>query len=129
MTPIVLTLTPELAGHVAVALGFHRRWLAGRGWALPAGFDELAAAMQDAASTGQARTNIANIVDLDQVGAVPLALNYDDTGRLLGCSSRQVRRLVTDGRLPFIQLGGLVRIRRTDIDAFLEQGGTKEKAA
>lgn len=129
MTPIVLTLTPELAGHIAIALELHRRWWTQPGRQLPDGLDELARAMRDAATSGQEQQQIDNVVDLDQIAPVPLAYSYEDAARLLRCSARKVRRLVTDGELTAVRLGGLVRIRRADLNAYLAAAPTNGSAA
>lgn len=48
---------------------------------------------------------------------------YDVAGaaRTAGVSSRTIRRLIADGDLPTVRLGLLVRIRRVDLIACVDQ--------
>lgn len=39
----------------------------------------------------------------------------------LATSTRHVRRLVQDRRIPFRKVGGLLRFRRADVDAWLDE--------
>jgi excisionase family DNA binding protein len=53
-------------------------------------------------------------------------LGIRDAAKLLSVSADTIRRLVQDGQLPAMRCGrgrvkGHVRIRRTDLDAFIER--------
>jgi excisionase family DNA binding protein len=48
-----------------------------------------------------------------------------ETARWLGVTQKTVYRLVNDGKLAAFKLGRVVRIRRTDLDAFLETARVK----
>jgi excisionase family DNA binding protein len=47
-------------------------------------------------------------------------MSRKDTGEHLGISVRQVDRLIADGQLPCVRVGGLVRVRPEDLDLYLE---------
>jgi excisionase family DNA binding protein len=54
-----------------------------------------------------------------------LLLDYRHAGEWLDLSDRTVRRLVHDGELPAVKIGGATRIRRVDLEAYVENLGTK----
>lgn len=48
-------------------------------------------------------------------------LDSDDVAALLGCSTRHLQRLVAGNRMPRpVRIGGLVRWRRADIEAWID---------
>lgn len=47
-------------------------------------------------------------------------MSIADVAAACGASDRTIRRWVATGRLAAVRFGGLVRIRRTDLDAFAE---------
>lgn len=47
-------------------------------------------------------------------------LSYQQAADALGVSSTFVERLVGQRRIPFVKLGHYVRIRRTDLEAYIE---------
>jgi excisionase family DNA binding protein len=53
-----------------------------------------------------------------------LLLDYRHAGEWLDLSDRTVRRLVHDGELPAVKIGGATRIRRVDLEAYVEKLGT-----
>ena len=63
----------------------------------------------------------------DQAARIqPVTMTYDEAAQYLGVSPRTVRRLVADGSLRHVPIPGrgegvkLVRIRREDLDAYLD---------
>jgi prophage regulatory protein len=53
----------------------------------------------------------------------PALLEKRQVARLIGCSVRQVSRLVASGRMPPpVRLGGLVRWSRTVVEAWIAEG-------
>lgn len=64
----------------------------------------------------------------DQV--VTLALAYEHVARSLNVSTRTVRRMVSSGELPTVEVGGMPRVRMRDLVAFVENlpvRGTKKE--
>ena len=57
----------------------------------------------------------------DTNSPTPVLLTRDDVALLLSTSDRHVRRLIEDGRLPSVRLGGKVRIHTHQLDEFVEQ--------
>jgi excisionase family DNA binding protein len=76
------------------------------------------------ASEGQARP----ILDFDAHPGDSLAMTYDEAARRLAVSSRTVRRLVANGELPRVDIGGCSRIATADLEAFAE-GLRRERSA
>jgi excisionase family DNA binding protein len=76
------------------------------------------------ASEGQARP----ILDFDADPGDSLAMTYEEAARKLAVSSRTVRRLVANGELPRVMIGGCTRIAVADLEAFTE-GLRRERAA
>jgi excisionase family DNA binding protein len=49
-----------------------------------------------------------------------ILLDYDQTAKELSLSVSTIRRLVTDGKLLPVRIGGSVRFRRADLEAFAD---------
>jgi excisionase family DNA binding protein len=49
-----------------------------------------------------------------------ILLDYDQTAQELSLSVATLRRLVNDGKLSPVRIGGNVRFRRTDLEAFAD---------
>ena len=54
------------------------------------------------------------------------ALSVSDAGRYLGVSADTIRRLIRAGTLPHARIGNSIRIRRMDLDTYLESQTTRE---
>jgi excisionase family DNA binding protein len=50
----------------------------------------------------------------------PAAVSVPEAGAYLGVSADTVRRLVRSGCLPHARIGNSIRIRRVDLDSYLE---------
>ena len=57
---------------------------------------------------------------------VPLLTNKE-VAKVLGCGWRCVDRLRLSGELPYVQLGRFFRYRATDVQAFIDAGGTVQR--
>jgi excisionase family DNA binding protein len=57
-----------------------------------------------------------------------VAVTYEDAARRLSVSSRTVRRLIANGELPRVMIGGCARVAVADLQAFTE-GLRRERAA
>ena len=64
---------------------------------------------------------------MDQSGKTrPVAaLSIPDAGTYLGVSSDTVRRLVRAGELPHARIGNSIRIRRVDLEEYLQERTTR----
>jgi excisionase family DNA binding protein len=76
------------------------------------------------ASQGQARP----MLDVDAQAGEAFAMTYETAARRLAVSSRTVRRLVANGELPRVEIGGCSRIATADLEAFAE-GLRRERSA
>ncbi len=126
-----LELHPLLARHVAYALRSHRLFLRSEHLPLPGGFVELERSVKNMASGGQDRPNErAEDEPVDTAPMrTPLLLKHDEAGHLLGVSERTVRRLVAEGQLPAVPVGGAARVHRADVEAFADSRRALPKGA
>lgn len=56
----------------------------------------------------------------------PAAVSVPEAGRYLGVSPDTVRRLIHAGDIPHARIGASIRIRRTDLDAYLDSHTSTE---
>ena len=56
----------------------------------------------------------------------PAAVSITDAAVYLGVSADTVRRLVRAGSIPHARIGNSIRIRRTDLDGYLESRISRE---
>lgn len=106
------------ATYIVAALRAHRLRVERNGGAVPRLAVDLEAAFS--ARHGQERPTFGDSVgpgDSDRVS--PLLLDYDAAGSALSLSERTIRRLVREGRLPAVKVGGSMRIKTVDLDAFV----------
>lgn len=102
----------DLLLHAQIALTHHARWCRSTGHPFPPLFSALLESLAD--SHGQSRPI------LDDAPAPPdaaLMLTYNEAAQALRVSPRTVRRMVADGRLAVVEMGGCKRIRRADVEA------------
>lgn len=50
-------------------------------------------------------------------------LDLEETARWLKISTRSVRRLAREGKLPYCRVGNLYRFNRSDVSRWLQSGG------
>lgn len=120
--PLIMAVGGQsrLAGHVAVALAAHLKWVRGNGLREPQGLQELADLFRAGASGGQPGTALDEAAELRDSGRVEVLLvSYDRAAAVLSCSTRQLKRLAAAGEIPTVRLGGLVRIRVADLEKFV----------
>ena len=56
----------------------------------------------------------------------PAAVSVPEAGKYLSVSPDTVRRLIHAGRIPHARIGASIRIRRADLDAYLDSQTTTE---
>jgi excisionase family DNA binding protein len=120
---LILDLDRGAALHLAVALDLHRRTCRANGTQVPSELAELAKTCWSRAKGDddrQAPTNLAEIVQGLQGGPVPLLIDVPQAAEVLGVSSRQVERLVASGELASVKVGAARRIRRADLDRYVD---------
>lgn len=52
---------------------------------------------------------------------VPECMNYTQASEYVGVSVGTMRKFVSENGLPIVRLEGVVRLRKTDIDSFLQK--------
>lgn len=125
-TPLTVAGTPTLIRDLRIAIELHRRASRNAGRAPSRPLADLDAVLERiTASSSQQPTNIDTTrPGSDAEPVPPLAVDYPEAARMLTVSERQLRRIVAAGHLPKIRIGGLVRFRRRDLEAFVTAGGT-----
>jgi excisionase family DNA binding protein len=119
---VFLTLSREVAGHLCLAVQGHRQWAQLRGMAIPDELADLERQFQIQARQGQAGTAVEKpgaALEAEQVS--PRLLTYADAAALLHVGERTIKRLVAAGALSPLRIGGSVRLRLSDIDAYIER--------
>jgi excisionase family DNA binding protein len=109
--------------HLAVALEQHARSCRANGTKLPPELADLAKtcwARAKGDSDRQEATTLAEVVQGLQGGPVPLLVDVPEAAEVLGVSSRQVERLVASGELRSVKVGGCRRIRRSDLERYVD---------
>jgi excisionase family DNA binding protein len=56
----------------------------------------------------------------------PAAMSVGDAGLYLSVSADTVRRLVRAGTIPHARIGNSIRVRRKDLDAYLDEQTTTQ---
>jgi len=57
----------------------------------------------------------------------PELLTVEETAEFLRVSDKTVRRMLQDGRLQGVDLGGAWRISREELETFIKQGGVSKR--
>lgn len=56
-------------------------------------------------------------------------LTIDEMGEILGISRSQVYNMVNRDQIPYVRVGSRVRFIKSQIEAWLSDGGTKEEVS
>lgn len=119
-SPLILDVSPRVAGHLAVALRQHQEWAARSGMALPQELAQLQAALTTRATRGQDGTPLEDLWSVRHgQDMAPRLVTYANAARLLSVHERTVKRLVASGDLPVVRIGGAARIRTADLDDYI----------
>jgi len=119
---IVADLDDRAAGFLIIAIEDLRRRMTYTGVSMPPGVAELAAALRQRLSQGQAGPALDSLAAAaDAVRVSPLAITYDEAAALLGVGRSSVKRLVASGRIATVSIGGAVRIRAADLEAYVAE--------
>ena len=120
--PVLLEVSAETAGHLAVAIRAYRKAARANYLAVPADLIHIEAAMAERAMKGQDGTPVDELWQVQEAASVtPELLSIADTARKLRCSERTVKRRIAAGELAAVKDGRLTRIRPTDIAAYLQR--------
>ena len=121
---IFLDLDRGLALHLAMALDVHRQACRASGLALPGPLEDLRARCWATARADTGRQEPPDLPDLVEMLHGPrinrLLTNIADAAAALGISQRAVERLVADGTLPSVQVGGRRLIHVRDLEGYAE---------
>lgn len=119
MTAAQLVVAADLAPHVAVALEYHLRRCREQGVPVPDGLVDL----RDWAVVVQRGLSSPPPVPESDTGPVVLLLTLPSVAEQLGCSLSTVKRLIADGDLPTVRLAGVRRVRRVDLEEYVDRLG------
>ncbi|HEV2069473.1 MAG TPA: helix-turn-helix domain-containing protein [Acidimicrobiales bacterium] len=116
---VAVALDATSRRHLARALEERRHWCRANGAPFPAGLAQLELL---AASNGQERPKQTGADLVAEAAPVAIAFTYEEAGAVLSVSARTIRRLVEEGRLRAITVGGprTPRIHRSDLEAYAE---------
>lgn len=117
----LMHLSPEVAGHLVVAIRTHRERCVRDNIQLPQALRDLEQSLRIRAMRGQEGSPLADLWEVVQSSSMrQQLLSFDDTAAVLACSKSALKRLVADGALAPVRVGaGIVRFRATDIDAYV----------
>ena len=112
----------EVVGHVALALSRYLRESRGDGVWVPPEVESLARLLTDCARRRQEATALAPGGEDpdDGVMETTLLLTRREAAHVLRRSVRSVDRAIADGVLPAVKVEGSTRIRRADIEAYVD---------
>ncbi|CCH77736.1 Excisionase/Xis, DNA-binding (modular protein) [Nostocoides japonicum T1-X7] len=117
---LVLEVTPEAAGHIAVALLLHAKEARKAALDLPVGLDDLTTAFVNRARRGQDGSPLQDLWKVRQAAVVtPRLLTYADTAKALGVGESTVKRLVRRGDITAVHVLGAARIPVAEVDAYI----------
>jgi excisionase family DNA binding protein len=115
---VIVIVDDAVGRHVAVALLAHIRTLRRDRVPVPTALADLVALC---ARGGQRRPEIDGTPSVDdRVDVDQLAVDYRGAAERLSVSDRSVRRLVAEGELPAVLVGGVKRIRVADLEQYVE---------
>jgi excisionase family DNA binding protein len=126
--PVLIDLSsPQFCGHLAQAIHDHReRWRL-NGVATPSELTELENYLLNRVRTSQdGSASSEPPFDWRTMDEAVLAVTLAEAGRRIGKSESSVKRLITEGKLPAIQILGSRRIRLRDLEAYLESCGRQD---
>jgi len=109
--------------HFATALELHARTCRANGLVLPVSLAGFAARCWEVArgdSDRQEPTPLAELVTILHGPPMQLLLAVADVAKLLDISKRSTERLIADGTLPSVTIGANRRVRRQDVEAYVD---------
>lgn len=128
--PVLLHLSPTVAGHLATAIRVHREWAARVGLRLPPELADMQESLTSAARQRQQTTELEDLFRLrDRPVVPPMLLTHEQTAAALGVSVRSVQRLVASGELRSVAIGGSARIRVADLTRYVDQLAPEAESA
>ena len=126
--PVLLRFSRELLVFVVHALREHQKTYTRNGWKMPDGVTGLVESLVSGVSEGQPVSSDAVMAAPPQsVVMSPRLATYDDAAQMCRVSLSTIKRVIRDGELTPVAVGGLStkRLRITDIDEWLARGGSR----
>jgi excisionase family DNA binding protein len=118
--PMVITPSAEVAAFLLLAARVHEEQYRRNGAVVPRGVHELLEAISFGVSQGQVGSSSAGSLRSEQVEPMkPRLAKYETTAELLDISLSSVKRMIRDGLLHPIPIGGSSRIRIAEIDEYI----------
>lgn len=116
------TPLPTLLTHLGRALSLEQERCRRDGYTAPPEIKALTDLLLDWASAVLSGPEVANGCGGPDAAFVPapLLLPLGGVAEYLGCSLSTVKRLIADGSLPTVTVGGTRRVRRIDVEAYVE---------
>ncbi len=120
--PMLLDITAEVAGHLAVAVRLYRsEWAPRQGLAVPAAeLHDIEKLLAARSMRGQAGSPLDELWAVRQAQPVSPNLTRRQAAARMACSESTVKRRVATGGLVPVRDRGIVRFRVEDVDAYME---------
>lgn len=121
-----MTASRIAATQLAAALEPYRRHVERNGGAVAPLLAELESMARSCVMSGQGGHTFGDLDGSpDAAPVTPRLLTYRDAATVLALSESGVKRLVRNGDLPVVHVGGAARIRLSDIDVYVERLGPR----
>ena len=119
---MLLDLDAWACAHIAAALRAHRDAMRRNYQSVPDLLEELERSCAARVSAGQRGADLVEqTARLHDEAMTALLMNLDDVGHVLGGVSRStVNRLIRDGELPGLKVGGRTFVARADLEAYVD---------
>ena len=117
----------ELLAHVALALSRYEADLTKLGIRVPEDLEFATAFATDLATVRQQAPTVGEKGELPDAGSMTNhpVLTKREAAASLRVSVRTLERLIASGALPVVELGKSPRVRRIDLDAYIESLGSR----
>lgn len=112
----LVVLDEATARYLTLGITLLRRWLRDNALEMPQDLEDLAASLTREDPSGPEVTDSA----IALTNGHSDLMTFESAAKLLGVSSRTVRRRVDVGALDAVRIGRAVRLRRSDVHAFIE---------
>lgn len=118
---MIVDISAEVAGHLAVAVRLYRQRAGHDGLRIPPELRDVEREMAARAMRGQQGTPLADLWESRNAEpAFGKLLTYQQAAARLNCSERTIKRRVATGELVPVRSGRVTRLLVTDVDDYID---------